>query len=618
MRYTSFCLLTVLLAGCPTRARLHGNDGGDGVDGRGSGGTAGDARDGAPGDAADGTPRDAADGAPGDVGDGTQGDAGDGASISIISPASMTYANGDVIVQVRVSGGTPATVQLLRNDVAWQQIPSPYRYMWDTKPAPEGDYILTATATIGGHVVTSAPVIVSVDRTAPMVTDLTPVRGNVTVDSAEQIHVTFSEPVVPATVTNAAVQLTAGGAAIASGVKLAADATSLTVTIADRQAIALPAAFAGTVATTITDRAGNPLAPLAPAWTWIVPAWLKRPPLPSELPPRLAIGADRRPVLLYVTQELVSGTYVEDVRVARLENEQWNTSMGSPTTTRDTATSGYSLALDSQGQPVVAWTEHFSQFDVHVGAWSGTSWTLFPALDAINDVGRDGSLPSVRVDGSGRPVVVWKEMTGTGPTYDVFAARWGGTAWTRLNGTGIAGGANLAQVLDGPQLVLDAQGNPIFGWLSGGGIGSSVSTWTGTDWARSQGLIGGFTPYPALDAAGAPLVAAKSTDLHVLKAGASWTEVTSTPLTTSSSWNAPRLALAPDGSPVVAWVDTSSGVRLGVARWTGTAWDTRFGLFNAGQNPANTIVPELVVDAKGSVWVAWMEGTAIQVWMSNY
>jgi hypothetical protein len=76
--------------------------------------------------------------------------------------------------------------------------------------------------------------------------------------------------------------------------------------------------------------------------------------------------------------------------------------------------------------------------------------------------------------------------------------------------------------------------------------------------------------------------------------------------------------LAPDGSPVVAWVDTSKGVRLGVARWTGTAWDTRLGLFNAGQNPANTIVPELVVDPRGSVWVAWKEGTEIQVWMSNH
>jgi hypothetical protein len=295
--------------------------------------------------------------------------------------------------------------------------------------------------------------------------------------------------------------------------------------------------------------------------------------------------------------------------------------MGAPTTIGDTAGNGYALALDSKGQPVVAWTEHFSQFDVHVGAWTGTGWNPFlPALDAINDVGRDGSLPSLRVDAMDRPVVAWREVTGIAPTYDIFVARWSGTDWTRLNGTGVAGGAGFTQLLDGPQLALDAQGIPIFGWASAG-IGSGVSTWTGTDWNRGQVLVGGFTPYPVLDSAGVTLIAAKSTDLHVLKWNSTmsnWTEALSSALTTSPSWNAPRLALAPDGSPVVAWVDTNSGVRLGVARWTAGAWDTRFGLFNAGQNPPNTIVPELVVDARGSVWVAWMEGTAAQVWMSNY
>jgi hypothetical protein len=89
-------------------------------------------------------------------------------------------------------------------------------------------------------------------------------------------------------------------------------------------------------------------------------------------------------------------------------------------------------------------------------------------------------------------------------------------------------------------------------------------------------------------------------------------------LTTSSSWSAPRLALGNDGAPVAAWLDTSNGVRIGVARWTGTSWDTRFGTFNAGQNPLNNIVPELAVDAKGKIWVAWQEGPAAQVWMSNY
>ena len=66
--------------------------------------------------------------------------------------------------------------------------------------------------------------------------------------------------------------------------------------------------------------------------------------------------------------------------------------------------------------------------------------------------------------------------------------------------------------------------------------------------------------------------------------------------------------------------------RIGVARWTAGAWDTRFGLFNAGQSvdtydandTAFPIPPELAIDSAGKVWVAWKEGTTAQVWTSNF
>src|SRR5947209_7725377 len=97
MRRTCLCFLTVLLAGCPTRPRLQGGDGGDASTGP-SDGDAGDLN------------RDVEDG---------------GQSISIVSPASMTYANGLVLIKVQVSGATPKKVQLLRNDMAWQDLMPP-------------------------------------------------------------------------------------------------------------------------------------------------------------------------------------------------------------------------------------------------------------------------------------------------------------------------------------------------------------------------------------------------------------------------------------------------------------------------------------------------------------
>jgi hypothetical protein len=600
MRRTSLCFLAVLLTGCPTRPRSQGNDGGDTSDGPGDG------------DASD---------LKGDGADGADGDGG-APSITIISPATMTYANGHVLVQVQVANGAPLKVQLLRNDMAWQDLTPPlFKFDWDTAPAPDGDYVLTATAMIANDVVTAAPVTVTVDHTPPKVTDVTPAAGSSSVALAAPIQVTFSEPVLASTVTDGAVQLAAGGAAVASTAALAPDAKSLTVTITDPKALTLPADFTATIATTITDRAGNQLAPLQTPWTWTVPAWINLPPLKTDKPPRLAIDADRRPVVAYATLDTVNANSVYDLRVARFEAGAWNTAMGAPTTTPDTARNGYSIALDSKGQPVVAWTETFAQTVVHVGAWNGGGWNItFPALNAIVDLGSDGSLPSIQVDGSDRPVVAWREVTGNFPTYDIYVARWSGTDWTFLNGSGFQGGAGFMRLLDGPQLVLDGQGNPKFGWFDAD-MSSGVASWSGTTWLAGQGLIGGFTPYPVLDSAGAPWIAVKSADLHVLKwnsSMANWIEAGPTPLTTSASWSAPRLALGAGGAPIAAWLDTSNGVRIGLARWTGTTWDTRFGVFNAGQNPLNNIVPELAVDGQGKIWIAWQEGTAAQVWMSNY
>lgn len=594
MRYVSLWAVAVFLTGCPTRARIHGGDGG----GEDRGGDAG------------GVVRD------GDTGDPT---------IAIISPATMTFANGDVAIEVRVSGGIAAKVKLLRNDMTWQELSGPpFRFRWDTRPAADGDYTLTASATVGERSVTSDPVTVSVDHTPPQVTQVTPARGSASGDLTAPINVTFSEPVLASTVNDASVYLIAGTAAVPSTAALAPDTKSLTVTIADPRSLTLPADFTATVATTITDRAGNPLAALDPPWTWTVPAWIKLPPLATEMPPRLAVDGMGRPLIVYVNVDTVSGNGVFNIRVARFDGGAWDTSMGAPTTNVDTARYGYSITLDSKGQPVLAWTASVPQFSgfpkVYVGAWTGSSWnTQFPALDAINDIGTDPGLPSVGLDPSDQPVVAWREQTGNLPTYDAYAARWDGNAWVRLSGTGYMGGAGFSRLLDGPQLVVDRQGNPIFGW-SEVNVGTGVSFWTGTNWMPSQPQLGGYTPYPALDSTGTPWLAVKSADLHVVKwdrTMLNWPEAT-TALTTSTSWRSPRLALAPNGSPVVAWLDTSNGVRIGVARWTGTAWDTKVGLFNAGQNPANDIVPELVVDARGKIWVAWREGTVAQVWASNY
>lgn len=78
-----------------------------------------------------------------------------------------------------------------------------------------------------------------------------------------------------------------------------------------------------------------------------------------------------------------------------------------------------------------------------------------------------------------------------------------------------------------------------------------------------------------------------------------------------------HLVSGPDRQPVVAWLDTAAPLHIGLARWTGGAWNARAGLFNAG-GVVTSEAPGVVVDGRGSVWVFWRESGVANVWMSNY
>src|SRR5262249_37862759 len=76
----------------------------------------------------------------------------------------------------------------------------------------------------------------------------------------------------------------------------------------------------------------------------------------------------------------------------------------------------------------------------------------------------------------------------------------------------------------------------------------------------------------------------------------------------------PQIAAAPDGAPVLAWVNPATNV-VGTGRWTGQLWDTRGYAF--GMNAADE-APQLVVDRQGTAWVGWKDSGQFNLWMSNY
>jgi hypothetical protein len=80
----------------------------------------------------------------------------------------------------------------------------------------------------------------------------------------------------------------------------------------------------------------------------------------------------------------------------------------------------------------------------------------------------------------------------------------------------------------------------------------------------------------------------------------------------------PSLTTTPDRRPVVAWYDaTIVPPKMGIARWSGSEWDTRMGMAGGGYAVSDA-PPGLVVDSRGVIWIAWVENLQANVWMNNY
>jgi hypothetical protein len=128
-------------------------------------------------------------------------------SIKIVTPSATVYTNGSVNVQVAFAG-SPNTVALLKNGEVLANLSAPYAYTWNTTVEPEGDYSLSARATLSsGTVVVSDPVVIHVDRTSPTLLTQAPQADMQAVDPGVTLIDTFSEAIAPLSVTPANFQV---------------------------------------------------------------------------------------------------------------------------------------------------------------------------------------------------------------------------------------------------------------------------------------------------------------------------------------------------------------------------------------------------------------------------
>ncbi len=318
-----------------------------------------------------------------DAGAGDTPDSGTQLSIAITAPIGTLYTSGPVSISVALGGGTAERVQLFKGAVELATLSPPYTYTWETAAELEGSYTLTARATQSGRTFTSEPVTIIVDRTNLQVSSRSPVPGATNVDSSKPVQVVFSKPVQARTVSDTTVSFAVAGVLAEKTLSLSSDGKTLTITPQVKPP--LPTTVSIGLSSGILDSAGNALVVPSTPWNFELPQWY-------------ALGGPLNAV-------------------------------GGNTLLKDTA-----MVLDSQNNPVVAWSEELTEggrASIFVHRWDGNAFT--PIGGALNGTPNGSAYkPALALDGSGNPVVAWQESDGFNE--NIYVQRWTGTSWQSVGG----------------------------------------------------------------------------------------------------------------------------------------------------------------------------------------
>jgi Bacterial Ig-like domain len=544
-------------------------------------------------------------------------------TVSITSPTTTTYTNGSVTIVVATGQPTTSQITIVATATSTQTIgtvtPPQTSFMWNTASVGEGTYSVTAQLTSNGQVATSNAITIVVDRTPPrvMVTNLVPAPGATDVVLAAPIEAVFSEAILPSTIGAGTIPIqTAGATTLPTSLSLSSDGKTATITITSDQGIKLGQALSGSFASMITDLAGNALVPLTTPWSWNVPAWIKYAPLNSNSLPLVAVGSNYQPIVGYTVcgAENPGNACPPVLHVAVSDGQAWN-DLG--VVEQGASTDDAAIFLDAANHPSVGWGYETpgGVGEVVFATWDGSAWqsTTYPPIVLPAEAGTNVDAIALTLDSLGHPVVAYRaDVVSPTAKTDIYVASWTGTTWDPSLG---AVGDPTSKTFD---VVMNDEGAPIVSVVNSNNA-SGAFIWNGTSWAFTAGS-GAANASVGLDPSGNPVMLNSITTSWVPDhlTNGTWLPLVSSPVPSSTTASNPSLATTSDRLPVVAWYDPAqSPPAIGLARWSGTAWDNRAGFANAGGAP-NAFPPALVVDGRNEIWIGWVESLQLNVWMSNY
>jgi len=306
-----------------------------------------------------------------------------------------------------------------------------------------------------------------------------------------------------------------------------------------------------------------------------------------------------------------------------------------------------SLALDASGNPVVAWQDSSSGNDeIYIKRWTGSAWDEIGAGSAsgggVSNNNGYSDWPSLALDSSGNPVVAWWDNSSGNA--EIYIKRWTGSAWTEI-GAGSASGwgiSNSSGYSMDPSLALDSSGNPVVAWDDNSSAEGEIyiKRWDGSAWVEigagsasgggiSDNVGDSWYPSLALDSSGNPVVAwhdfsSLSWEIYVKRwNGSAWIEIGAGSASgggisnNSGESGFPSLALDLAGNPVVAWQDNSPGnYEIYVRRWnpTGGVWEEMGDNSASGggisNNSGESGLPAIAIDSSGNAVVAWDDNSS--------